>query len=68
LWLVVPLGTNVLKDRLQWRAASDRIIDAEEVASVIFEAATDGTDQFRYIPTEDIKPLVVARRETSEAE
>ncbi len=41
---------------------------AEEVASVIFEAATDETDQFRYIPTEDIKPLVVARRETSEAE
>jgi hypothetical protein len=39
----------------------------EDVASVIFEAATDGTDQFRYVATEDIKPLVAARRETSEA-
>jgi NAD(P)-dependent dehydrogenase (short-subunit alcohol dehydrogenase family) len=39
---------------------------SEEVAAVIFTAATDGTDQLRYIATEDIKPLVAARRETSE--
>jgi NAD(P)-dependent dehydrogenase (short-subunit alcohol dehydrogenase family) len=41
---------------------------SEEVAEVIYTAATDGTDQLRYIATEDIKPLVRARRETSEAE
>jgi NAD(P)-dependent dehydrogenase (short-subunit alcohol dehydrogenase family) len=41
---------------------------SEEVAEVIFTAATDGTDQLRYVATEDIKPLVRARRETSEAE
>jgi NAD(P)-dependent dehydrogenase (short-subunit alcohol dehydrogenase family) len=41
---------------------------SEEVAEVIFTAATDGADQLRYVATEDIKPLVRARRETSEAE
>ena len=29
---------------------------------------TDGTDQLRYVATEDIKPLIKARRETSEEE
>jgi NAD(P)-dependent dehydrogenase (short-subunit alcohol dehydrogenase family) len=38
----------------------------EDVAKVIFEAATDGTNRLRYVATEDIKPLVKARRETSE--
>ncbi|MGO4124198.1 SDR family oxidoreductase [Inquilinus sp. YAF38] len=41
---------------------------SEEVAEVIYTAATDGTDQLRYVATDDIKPLVRARRETSEAE
>jgi len=40
----------------------------EDFSHVIFEAATDGTDQLRYVATEDIKPLLAARRETSEAE
>ena len=40
----------------------------EDVANVIFEAATDGTDQLRYVATEDIKPLLAARGEPSEAE
>ena len=40
----------------------------EDVAKVIFEAATDGTRQLRYVATTDILPLVKARRETSEAE
>jgi NAD(P)-dependent dehydrogenase (short-subunit alcohol dehydrogenase family) len=39
---------------------------SEEVARVIFEAATDGTDRLRYLGTKDIAPLVQARRETSE--
>jgi len=29
---------------------------------------TDGTDRLRYVATEDIKPLIKARRETSEEE
>lgn len=41
---------------------------AEEVAEVVFTAATDRTDQLRYIATDDIRPLVAARRESSEAE
>jgi NAD(P)-dependent dehydrogenase (short-subunit alcohol dehydrogenase family) len=41
---------------------------SEEVAEVIFTAATDGSDQLRYVATDDIKPLVTARRETSEAQ
>src|SRR5580658_6763371 len=40
----------------------------EDVARVIFEAATDGKNQLRYLATTDIAPLVKARRETSEAE
>ncbi|WP_414586155.1 SDR family oxidoreductase [Scytonema sp. PCC 10023] len=40
----------------------------EDVAKVIYQAATDGTDRLRYVATEDIKPMVQARRETSEDE
>jgi hypothetical protein len=43
-----------------------RLATEEDVAKVIFTAATDGTDQLRYVGTEDILPLVKARRETSE--
>jgi NAD(P)-dependent dehydrogenase (short-subunit alcohol dehydrogenase family) len=43
-----------------------RLATEEDVAKVIFDAATDGSDQFRYVATEDIQPLVNARRETSE--
>lgn len=39
-----------------------------DVAKVIFDAATDGTDQLRYVATDDIKPMIKARRETSEQE
>ncbi len=38
----------------------------EDVAAAIFDAATDGTRQLRYVVTDDIKPRVKARRETSE--
>lgn len=37
-----------------------------DVAEVIFTAATDMSDRLRYVATEDIAPLVAARRETSE--
>ncbi|WP_437572934.1 hypothetical protein [Sorangium sp. So ce542] len=39
---------------------------SEGVARVIFEAATDDTDRLRYLGTENIAPLVAARRQTSE--
>jgi NAD(P)-dependent dehydrogenase (short-subunit alcohol dehydrogenase family) len=45
---------------------ANRLATSEDVASVIFQAVTDGTRQLRYVATEDIKPLVKARRETSE--
>jgi NAD(P)-dependent dehydrogenase (short-subunit alcohol dehydrogenase family) len=38
-----------------------------DVADVIFTAASDGTDQLRYVATPQIESLVKARRETSEA-
>lgn len=41
---------------------------SEEVAQWIYTAATDGSDQLRYVATEGIKPMVAARRETSEAQ
>lgn len=39
-----------------------------EVAEAIFTAATDGSEQLRYVATKDILPLVRLRRETSEKE
>jgi NAD(P)-dependent dehydrogenase (short-subunit alcohol dehydrogenase family) len=45
---------------------ASRHATSEDVAKVIFEATTDGTDRLRYVATDDIKPLVTARRETSE--
>jgi NAD(P)-dependent dehydrogenase (short-subunit alcohol dehydrogenase family) len=45
---------------------ANRHATSEDVARVIFDATTDGTDRLRYVATEDIQPLVQARRETSE--
>jgi len=47
---------------------SSVITTEEDVANVIIKAATGGTAQLRYVAIEDVKPLVAARRETSEAE
>jgi NAD(P)-dependent dehydrogenase (short-subunit alcohol dehydrogenase family) len=55
-------GANALFANLR----TQRKASEEDVAKVIFSAATDGTDQLRYVATEDIMPLVKARRETSE--
>jgi NAD(P)-dependent dehydrogenase (short-subunit alcohol dehydrogenase family) len=41
---------------------------SEQVAEVIFSAATDQTERLRYVATDNIKPWVAARRETSEDE
>jgi hypothetical protein len=43
-----------------------RLATEESVTQVIYDAATEGTDRLRYVATEDIKPLVKARRESSE--
>jgi hypothetical protein len=47
---------------------SARLASSEDVANVILEAASDGTDRLRYMATQDIEPLMKARRETSETE
>ncbi|WP_239451567.1 SDR family oxidoreductase [Elioraea rosea] len=46
--------------------ASGGAATSEEVAEVVHAAATDGTDRLRYVASEDIKPLIAVRRETSE--
>lgn len=38
----------------------------EKVVAAIYAAATDGSDRLRYTPTDDIQPLVNARRGSSE--
>jgi NAD(P)-dependent dehydrogenase (short-subunit alcohol dehydrogenase family) len=50
------------------RLRGERLATENDVAQVIYAAATDGTDRLRYVATEDIRPLVKARRETSEDE
>jgi NAD(P)-dependent dehydrogenase (short-subunit alcohol dehydrogenase family) len=45
---------------------SSRTTTEQDVAKVIFEAACDRSDRLRYVASEDIKPWVSARRETSE--
>lgn len=41
---------------------------ASDVAAEIYQAATDGTDQLRYVVTDDIKPLITLRHEAGEAQ
>lgn len=41
---------------------------SQDVAAVLFEAATDGSDQLRYIATPDIEPLISLRRQSGEAQ
>jgi short-subunit dehydrogenase len=50
------------------RLRSERVATEDDVAQAIYGAATDGTDRLRYVATDDIKPLLRARRETSEEE
>jgi NAD(P)-dependent dehydrogenase (short-subunit alcohol dehydrogenase family) len=39
-----------------------------DVAEVIYQASVDDSEQLRYVATEDIKPLLQARRETCESD
>jgi len=57
-------GANALFADLR----TQRLATEQDVAQVIFGAATDGTTRLRYVATDDILPLVKARRETSEEE
>jgi NAD(P)-dependent dehydrogenase (short-subunit alcohol dehydrogenase family) len=43
-----------------------RVSTSQQVAEVIFQATTDTGPRLRYVATQDILPLVTARRETSE--
>jgi NAD(P)-dependent dehydrogenase (short-subunit alcohol dehydrogenase family) len=71
-------ATEPLEDYAPFFAAGVKVFEtlaaaptgatSQGVAEVLYAAATDGTDQLRYVATDDIKPLVAARRETSEAE
>jgi short-subunit dehydrogenase len=47
-------------------AANSEADALEKVVQASFAAATDGTDQLRYMQTEDIRPILTARRESSE--
>jgi NAD(P)-dependent dehydrogenase (short-subunit alcohol dehydrogenase family) len=55
-------ATNEVFGRLR----GARLATSEHVAAVIFEASCDGTDRLRYVATDDIAPLVKARRESGE--
>lgn len=55
-------GANAIFAKLR----AQRLASDQDVAQVIFEAATDGTTRLRYVATNDILPIVKARRETSE--
>ncbi len=61
---VFVAGANALFASLR----AQRKATEEDVVKVIFTAATDGTNQLRYVATNDILPLAKARRETSETE
>ena len=43
-----------------------RLSTSDDVARVIFDAASDGTDRLRYLATQDIESMVQARRGTTE--
>lgn len=50
------------------KMSAERRGTEEQVSQCIFVAVTDGTNQLRYVATDDIEPQVRARRETSETE
>lgn len=45
-----------------------RMASSDDVAQVIYVAATDGSDQLRYLVGNDNPPFIKARREMSEAD
>jgi NAD(P)-dependent dehydrogenase (short-subunit alcohol dehydrogenase family) len=55
------------RKRFEWLAAL-ATASAADVAQIIYNATTDGSDQLRYVAAADIAPWVRARRESPEAE
>jgi NAD(P)-dependent dehydrogenase (short-subunit alcohol dehydrogenase family) len=53
--------------RLYAEAAADTSATPEKVAELMFDAATDGSEQLRYVATDAIKSLVELRRSAGEA-
>ncbi|PWC37468.1 SDR family oxidoreductase [Azospirillum sp. TSO35-2] len=50
------------------RMVSATTMDSDDVARVVFEAVTDGTDQLRYLVGDDARGFIKARRTLPEAE
>jgi hypothetical protein len=48
------------------RMSAARMLSAEDVAKVIYGAATDGTDQLRYLVGNDTRGFIKTRQEMSE--
>src|SRR5262249_48428372 len=48
------------------RMTAARSLSAGEVAAVVYDAATDGTDRLRYLIGDDARGFIKARRELSE--
>lgn len=71
-------ATGSLPDYPAFEAATAEVFDglrssrgkatSEEVAEIIYAAATDDGNHLRYVATDDIKPFIAARRDTSEPE
>jgi NAD(P)-dependent dehydrogenase (short-subunit alcohol dehydrogenase family) len=55
------------RERFEWLAAL-ATTSAADVAQIVYNATADGSDQLRYVATEDIAPWVRARRESPEVE
>ena len=55
-------------ERVFGHLVSSSTASSDDVAHVILEAATDGTDQLRYVATSDIAAIIKTRRETSDVE
>jgi short-subunit dehydrogenase len=48
------------------RMSAARMINSDDVAGVILEAATDGTDRLRYLVGDDARGFIKARKEMSD--
>jgi hypothetical protein len=47
-------------------AAQSAFDAVQKVILASFDAATDGSDRLRYVPTDDVRPILDARRSSSE--
>ncbi len=69
-------GLQIIEDYLPFQEHTGKLFQAmastadadavEKVVAAVYEAATGNDDRFRYSPTEDIQPILTARRSGSE--